>query len=134
MIRKRTTKGQSLAEFGLILPLILLLVFGFLDMGRAVYYYSAIGNAAREGARYASVRPLDLQTAGSTDIDDVRTVVQDYAVSVGLDADKITFPAAPTEDYVTVKIVYDFVPITPFVNTLTLNAETTMLLAPIARQ
>lgn len=125
-------KGQSIVEFALVLPLILLLVFGFMDLGRAVYYYSAIGNAAREGARYASVRPLDLQS-DADDQNEVIAIVKNYAVSVGLESDKITFPSAPT-DYVTVKVTYDFVPVTPFVNTLSLQSESTMLLAPIARQ
>lgn len=128
----KKTKGQSLAEFALVLPLILLLVFGFLDLGRAIYYYSAISNAAREGARYASVRPLDLQT-NTDDQDEVKTIVQDYSVSVPLDESKITFPAPPT-NYVIVKVVFDFQPITPFINTLTLQTESTMLLAPVARQ
>jgi Flp pilus assembly protein TadG len=130
--RKEQRSGQSLAEFALTLPLVLLLVFGFLDLGRAVYYYSAIGNAAREGARYASVRKLDLQS-NVDDQNEVKAVIQDYAVSLALDASKITFPV-PAQDYVTVAVEYDFAPVTPFINTLTLQSESTMLLAPIARQ
>lgn len=127
----RKTNGQSLAEFALVLPLVLLLVLGFLDLGRAIYYYSAISNAAREGARYASVHPLDLQS-NTDDQDTVKAIVQGYSVSVPLDANKITFPVPPTK-YVIVKVVFDFQPITPFINTLTLQTESTMLLAPIAQ-
>jgi len=47
----RREKGQSLAEFGLLLPVFLLAVMMIVDIGRAVYYYSVIYNAAREGAR-----------------------------------------------------------------------------------
>ena len=136
----RRKNGQSLVEFALVLPFLLLLIFGFLDLGRAIYYYSAIGNAAREGARYASVRPMDLQT-DTDDQDEVKAIVQNYSVALGLDTDKITFPldgadpdSDPDEDKVTVKIEYDFSPITPFIGTLTLKAESTMSLAPVARQ
>ena len=40
-------KGQSLVESALIIPLVFLLIFTFLDLGRAIYYYSALGNAVR---------------------------------------------------------------------------------------
>lgn len=48
-------KGQSLVEFALILPIFLLLVVGFFDIGRAVFYYSSSTNAVREATRYAVV-------------------------------------------------------------------------------
>lgn len=41
--------GQSLVEFAIVLPVLLLLVVMIFDLGRAVYYSSAIHNAAREG-------------------------------------------------------------------------------------
>ena len=47
--------GQGLVEFALVLPLFLLLVFGILDLGLAVFSYNSITNAAREGARLAIV-------------------------------------------------------------------------------
>ncbi len=47
-------KGQSLAEFALILPMLLLVVMGIFDLGRGIYIYSAVHNAAREGARFGA--------------------------------------------------------------------------------
>jgi Flp pilus assembly protein TadG len=52
-------RGQSLVEFAFILPAFLLLSIIIFDLGRGVYYYSAIHNAAREGARYGSVNKED---------------------------------------------------------------------------
>lgn len=40
-------------EFALVAPLLLLLAFGIVDFGRAMYYQNEITNAAREGARIA---------------------------------------------------------------------------------
>jgi hypothetical protein len=51
----RRSPGQALAEFALVLPLFILLVFGIIDMGRYVYTANALGNGAREGARAGSV-------------------------------------------------------------------------------
>lgn len=53
--RRRKSRGQSLVEFALVLPLFLLLVFGIMDLGLAVFSYNSITNAAREGARLAIV-------------------------------------------------------------------------------
>jgi Flp pilus assembly protein TadG len=57
MVRRRhgATRGQSLVEFALVLPLFLLLVMGIADLGLAVFSYNSITNAAREGARLAIV-------------------------------------------------------------------------------
>lgn len=50
-------KGQALVEYALVLPLLLLLVFGIIDLGIAVFSYDTIANAAREGARYGIIDP-----------------------------------------------------------------------------
>ncbi len=51
----RRQRGQSLAEFALLLPLLLTILFGTIDLGRAFYTYVSLTNAAREAARYAAV-------------------------------------------------------------------------------
>jgi Flp pilus assembly protein TadG len=48
-------RGQTLVEFALIAPLLVLLLLAILDFGRALYAFSTISNAAREGARIAIV-------------------------------------------------------------------------------
>lgn len=52
---KRPRTGQALVEFALVLPVFLLLLFGLIDVGRYVYTWNALNQAAREGARYGSV-------------------------------------------------------------------------------
>jgi Flp pilus assembly protein TadG len=49
----RAQKSQALIEFALISPVLLLLLFGIIDIGRAVFYYDTVNHAAREGARTA---------------------------------------------------------------------------------
>ena len=46
--------AQGMVEFALILPLLLLVVFGVIEMGRLLVIYSSVGTASREAARYAS--------------------------------------------------------------------------------
>jgi hypothetical protein len=46
-------RSQALIEFALVSPVLLLLMFGVVDVGRAVFYYDTLNHAAREGARTA---------------------------------------------------------------------------------
>lgn len=55
MLRRKKQKGQALAELALVLPILLLVVFGMIEMARLVQTYLAVQHAAREGARYAVV-------------------------------------------------------------------------------
>jgi Flp pilus assembly protein TadG len=48
--------GQALAEFALVLPLILLFIAAILEFGRAWNIKQAVTDAAREGARYTVVQ------------------------------------------------------------------------------
>ena len=48
--------GQALAEFALVLPLVLLFIAGIVEMGRAWNIKQAVTDAAREGARYTVVQ------------------------------------------------------------------------------
>jgi hypothetical protein len=50
---KNNQRSQALIEFALISPVLLLLLFGIIDIGRAVFYYDTLSHAAREGARTA---------------------------------------------------------------------------------
>jgi Flp pilus assembly protein TadG len=56
--RRRGAEGQGIVEFALVFPVIVLLVVAFIEMGRAVYSYTTITNAARQGARVAAVNQL----------------------------------------------------------------------------
>lgn len=52
-MRRNTQTSQALIEFALVSPVLLLLLFGVIDLGRAVFYYDTLNHAAREGARTA---------------------------------------------------------------------------------
>ena len=58
---ERGSRGQGLTEFALILPLLLVVIMGVIDFGRALFIYTSIFNAAREGVRYGAVEPLSLE-------------------------------------------------------------------------
>lgn len=51
---RRRQRGQSLVEFALVAPVLLLLFSGVLDLGRAFYYQVSATDAARDGVRLAA--------------------------------------------------------------------------------
>jgi len=80
-------RGTNLVEYGIVLTLLLTMLFGIVDFGRALYAYHFVSDAAREGTRYAMVRGSTCQgcTASSTD-------VQNYLdnVPAGIDASQLS--------------------------------------------
>jgi Flp pilus assembly protein TadG len=60
-------KGQSLAEFAILLPILLILALGAVDYGRVYFAYISVTNAARNGAQYGSTG-LD----AAADVDGIR--------------------------------------------------------------
>ena len=57
--RRQRSRGQALVEFAFVFPLIMFLAFAFLDVGRAVFEYNTLTNAARSAARVAVVNQID---------------------------------------------------------------------------
>lgn len=51
--------GQAWVEFGLVLPVLLIVAVGLFDVGRAFYTLMVVTNASREGARYLALHPDD---------------------------------------------------------------------------
>jgi Flp pilus assembly protein TadG len=55
--RRQRTRAQSMVEFALVVPFLLLFILGIIELGYALFVYTSVQNAAREGARSAAVRP-----------------------------------------------------------------------------
>ena len=76
--KRKERRGAVAVEFALVLPMLMLLVFGIIDFGRAYYTLNQIISSVREGARFAAVLedPIAQQS-------DVRKVVKDFTVPMG---------------------------------------------------
>ena len=120
-------QANSVVELALLLPFLLLLILGTLELGQGFRTYMALGNAAREGARWLTTHPAD--PAGA------RTLVASEAARVGLSAGDITTTITPVKsqyvagDTVTVQVacLYPllFGDLTGFA-TLSFNLQTSM--------
>jgi Flp pilus assembly protein TadG len=53
--RKTSDRGTAAVEFALVLPVLLLIVFGIIDFGRALNAQISLTGAAREGVRLAAL-------------------------------------------------------------------------------
>jgi hypothetical protein len=54
---RESERGQGLVEFSFAVTIFLMLVMGIVDLGRAVYTFTGVSEAAREIARATSVHP-----------------------------------------------------------------------------
>jgi len=124
-------RGQTLVEFVLVIPLVLMFCFMVFDVGRAVYYSSVLRNAAREGARYGAA--ITNSGLDSTKIANIETAVRKHVY--GINSAAITITAVDTgtaTNTIQVNVSYDFIPATPLVagllpgNFLTLTSQATM--------
>ena len=53
---ERSERGSTLIEFGLVIIVLLMFIFGIIDMGRFLFAYHWVANTAREATRFAIVR------------------------------------------------------------------------------
>ena len=118
----RNERGAAMVEMALVLPIVILLVLGMIDVGRALVLYNNLTNAAREGARLgASQMPSVNTTAITTRVESRIATFSGTAVTTGKVS--VTAPTA-TNNTVTVTISgYPFTPLTPLpmVNGMTLS-------------
>jgi Flp pilus assembly protein TadG len=83
-------RGANLVELSMVLFILLMLVAGIIDFGRAFNSYIVINNASREGARYASRRP-DLKGR-------ILQAVKDEAVESSVDPAELDIEIDPDPD------------------------------------
>lgn len=121
MFKKAHEKGQSLVEVALAMPILILIVAGILDVGRAYFTYVALTDAAAEGAAYAAIHPADtLQIIErATDSSNGLVVLEPEMVSV-VSGD--TTPGNP----ITVTVAYDYQILTPIISSLVPDGQLTM--------
>jgi Flp pilus assembly protein TadG len=75
MARLGGNAGNAVIEFALVFPLLLLVVFGISEFGRALRTVQALNSAAREGARLAAVTAPD-QGAVTARVNEVLAAAQ----------------------------------------------------------
>jgi hypothetical protein len=80
-VDKRRSRGQSLVELALVLPVLLLLVLAAVDLGRIFFARIAVANAAREGAYEASYHGTYVANSGCSATNSVMCAILNEAQS-----------------------------------------------------
>ena len=85
-------RGQSTVEFGAAALVLVLLLFGLIDLGRVFYFDVALSGAAREGARQASW--FDQSTNLNPDLYDsaIKSSVDGILTHAGLPSSQLQNP------------------------------------------
>lgn len=118
---RRGRRGQALVEFALVFPVFMLIIVALFDVGRAVYAYNTITNAAREAARVAIVNqdPASIRARAIGQAVSLGVASGDVAVEFREDGlDPITNPVCGTPKLgcaVIVTVSYDWQAVTPLV-------------------
>jgi hypothetical protein len=135
--QKRKLNAQGIVEFAMVLPILLLLIFGIIEGGRLLFLYSAVLSSSREAARYGSAAG---EVSGTTrhyeDCDGIRSSAMRIGRFAGVSAIDISIsydhgpgsgspfaicPLNPTDhvslaDRVVVQVVSNWQPLLPLVN------------------
>ena len=120
----RRQLGQSMVEFVVVLPILILILLVVVDFGRVFYSWVNLTSAARAGAAYAAAHPTASFGPGSK-----------YAIAILADRNDAGCPLAPTPappapsfgagtspgSFVTVTLGCDFRPVTPFIGAIVGN-------------
>jgi Flp pilus assembly protein TadG len=86
--KRRAESGTTIVEATIVLPLMLLLVFGIAEFGIAFTRWNSLTNAVREGARTGVVFRSPCDASAVTSL--VETTVSNFATGSGIDPAGIT--------------------------------------------
>jgi len=133
-MRRGNPQGQAVAELAILLPLLVLILLGCLDLGRVFSVWLTLSNATREGARYAASNPS--QVAGGAPLVRDATLADIAAQGVpttGVDVKVLTAGAATGGQPVTVTARYSMQLATTYLfgaQPVVIEARTSMVILP----
>ena len=87
-MKRQNEHGAVAAEFAILLPVLLLIVFGTIEFGMMMYGREVVTNATREGARYGIINQTPPVTSGQ-----MITLATTYLTGTGVSPASVTFSA-----------------------------------------
>ncbi|MBC8160789.1 MAG: pilus assembly protein [Roseiflexaceae bacterium] len=132
---RRRTQGQSLVEMALLLPLLLVVLFGIIDFSWYVYSYATVYMGSRNGAEEATMLPPAPERVGDRDPDSSDVCVSSIYKRIGSNSIffddllapgniRITYPEATGRrlgNPIEVTIRYTVEPLTPLFRLVSLG-------------
>ena len=88
LIRGKDDRGATLVEFALVVPLLLLILFGIAEVGRFLAVNEAVNTASREASRYGSVTGISPTALPPVpryaDCDGIREAARELAIIIDI--------------------------------------------------
>jgi len=81
----RSEAGASAVEFALLLPLLMMILFGIIEFGMALYRQSILTNASREGARLGIVQSVPAITDAQ-----INAAIDNYLTPAGINPGNVS--------------------------------------------
>jgi Flp pilus assembly protein TadG len=114
-VRGRNERGQAAVEFASVLLLVVITLFGVIEVARVMLVYTSLADAARAGSRYAIVHGSNSASpSGAGNTAAVATQVTNITSSGGLSGVNVTvsYPSGnATGAAVTVTASYQYAPV-----------------------
>ncbi len=115
--------GQAMPEFTIVVLAIILIMLGIFEFGRLLYAYSAVSNAAQQGARYGILN--------KTDVTGMQNQAATSAIGLGLTSSNVavSWPDGNSDrgNRLRVVVTYLFQTDTPLITqSLTISSTSTM--------
>jgi Flp pilus assembly protein TadG len=108
LTKRLKERGAVAIEMALVAPFLLLLVLGMVDVGRLLFTYVSVVDAAHEGAMYAAFEPCDLAA--------VKGKVISSQDDLSLDSSNVS--VAPQAGYIDVTVDVDVDILTPLISSI----------------
>ncbi len=83
--RLRSELGASAVEFALLLPLLMMVLFGIIEFGFALYQQAVLTNASREGSRLGIVQAVPAITTAQ-----INAAIDNYLTPAGINPANVT--------------------------------------------
>ena len=117
----KNKKGQSLIEFALVLPILLLVLFAIVEFGLAILTANILHTASREGARVGAVSDSLSAVTRVQEILDAANI-NNASITVIYDFDDHTVSVTVSKNFV----IFNGGPLDPVVGPIPLSAYTVM--------
>lgn len=117
LLPRKNEQGQSMVELALSITLLMIILAGTIDFGRAFFTWLALRDAAQEGASYGSIYPSRVDLIKERVWDNLEQVVPNPRAQVAVNVGYIDHPC--TGNTILVNVNYPTFPIAmPFLGTL----------------
>jgi len=102
--KNHALRAQAIVELMLALPVLLMLLYGIIEVGRLIFIFSSVANASRQAARYGAASGEINDVAFYQDCDGIRAVANQSAFIITFDEINITYDRGVNPDGTSIPI------------------------------